>query len=508
MSETMSRREMLQAAGGITFLAATVGCRRDDQPAAPIGTPTPAAPLLYTAAPYLQPGPASKLVDGQESIVVAWQTEDRPAEFGVEFGPFGSYGQKAAITATVPYLDRKERNPARNYAATLGGLKLGAKYGYRVRQGETLVAEGYFTARKPRGTAVKFVAFGDNSFGDPGQRAVAYHAYKTLPDFVMNTGDNVYDRGLNNEYLRHFFPVYNNDVAHVGVGAPLLRSVPFYTVVANHDCNDARDKKPCCDFDKHPDGGGYFSVMNLPANGPAEPPQAMPIFGEAEPLDAFRAGVGPRYPQQANYSFDFGDCHFLCLDSNIYVDPADRRWADFIDADLGGTDAKWKFVVHHHPAFNVGADHYKEQHMRVHSPLFEKHRVDFVLSGHEHNYQRTRPLRFAPAGVGQAQNINSKIRLVPGKFAIDRKFDGKAATKAVGVIYITTGAGGRHLYDAGFTDRPDLWLRPEDGKVAYVERMVTDRRSFTTFEVDGSQLTMRQIDQWGTEIDALRIVKS
>ena len=89
--------------------------------------------------------------------------------------------------------------------------------------------EGYFTTRKPRGTPIRFVAFGDNSYGDPGQRAIAWHAHQARPDFVMNTGDNVYEHGLDSEYIRYFFPIYNADVGSPQTGAPLLRSVPFYT---------------------------------------------------------------------------------------------------------------------------------------------------------------------------------------------------------------------------------------------------------------------------------------
>ena len=504
MSQRMTRREMLQAAGGVTFLGLVpVGVGYAVNKAS--GN-DPSRPLLYTAAPYLQPGPASKLVENADTMAVCWQTEDRPATFVVEFGENGSYQQKAAVTRSKPYRTANERDATLNYAAVLTGLKLGTKYAYRVTQDATLVAEGYFTTRKPRGAATKFVAFGDNSFGEPGQRAVAFHAYKQLPDFVMNTGDNVYEGGRNNEYVRYFFPVYNADVAAATVGAPLLRSVPFYTVIANHDVEDkGPDGRPLCDFDKNPDSFGFFTAMHLPANGPA-PPQAAPMIGKKKTLDAFTADA-PRYPRQAVYSFDAGDCHFLCLDSNIYVDPTDRRWQDFIAADLSGTDAKWKFVVYHHPAFNVGDHHYKEQHMRLFSPLFDAHGVDFVLSGHEHNYQRTKPLRFKPNGVGQGTKLNSKNRLVPGTFSVDGAFDGKSNTKPNGVIYVTTGAGGKHLYDEDFHGNPQRWTRPDDNHVAYVERLVADRHSFTTFDVSSDALVMKQIDQWGQELDAIRVTK-
>ena len=145
--------------------------------------------------------------------------------------------------------------------------------------------------------------------------------------------------------------------------------------------------------------------------------------------------------------------------------------------------------------------------MRVLSPLFEKHGVDIVLHGHEHTYQRTRPFTFAPAGPAGAKNINSKNRLVPGVFTVDRAFDGKTRTRANGVVHVTTGAGGKHLYDPGFTQDPAKWRHEEDGNADYVARFVSDRHSLTVFDMDAKTLVLRQIDQWGGEIDHCKFTK-
>lgn len=506
--QTMTRREMLAAAGGITYLAlqpTADGFAFAD--AGKISKSGPPRPLLYTAMPYIQPGPASRLVENDDSMAIHWQTEENPASFVVEFGENGAFDRKAQVVRSQPYKSANESDARFNYSALAAGLKLGTRYTYRVVQDEVLIAEGYFTTRKPRGKAIKFVAFGDNSYGEPGQRAVAFHAYKASPDFVMNTGDNVYEAGLNNEYVRHFFPVYNAEVASATIGAPLLRSVPFYTVIANHDLSGKTPEgKPIVDFDKNPDSFGFFTVMNLPANGPT-PPQTAPLVGKDPLLERFRK-ESPRYPNQAVYSFDVGDAHFLCLDSNTYVDPTDRRWHEFVSSDLRATDARWKFVVFHHPSFNVGTHHYSEQHMRLFSPTFEQGGVDFVLHGHEHNYQRTMPIKFRPRGPGKAADVHTKKRLVPGEFTIDRNFDGNTKTKPDGVIYVTTGAGGKHLYDSEFHDNPSRWTHPEDDNVAYVASLVADRHSFTTFDVTADAVVMKQIDQWGQELDSIRVTKA
>lgn len=506
MNGEISRRELLKAAGGLTFLALipTTCGRFVLETALRLGTDLP----LITALPYVQPGNNSRLVQGAERMILAWQTEAKPLDFNVVYGPTATYGRRAEVTVSRRWSGEVEDREARlNYTAVFPDLRLGTTYRYRVSIRHERIAEGYFTTRKPRGTPVRFVAFGDNSYGDISDRAVAFHAYRARPDFVMNTGDNVYEGGLDNEYARFFFPVYNADVAGQRIGAPLLRSVPFYTVIANHDVNrETADKYPVADFDRDADSLAYFTNMHLPLNAPVHP-QPTPVVGAPARLAAFRACAGDRFPRMANYSFDYGDAHFLCLDSNVYLDPTDATWQAWIAEDLSGTDALWKFVVFHHPCFNVGLEHYTEQHMRVLAPTFERHGVDIVFHGHEHNYQRTRPFRFAPSGSGAAARLNSKDRLVPGTFTVDTEFDGQRVTQTHGVIYLTTGAGGKHLYDPDFTNSRSKWLRPEDGNVDYVDRLIADRHSLSVIDIDGPVLTLRQIDEWGGEVDRARITK-
>jgi hypothetical protein len=513
----MSRRELLQAAGGFTFLAllpvgtggflAAVAQGAATQGGATPGA-LPPAPLLYTALPYIQPGPEGRLTAGAESVIIAWQTEDRAADFTLDYGPTATYGHRAPI-ATSTRASGNDGNHRRSYAATLTKLALGTPYKYRLRQGTQIIAEGFFTTRKPRGLPVRIIAFGDSGSGDVSQRAITYQVYKARPDLILHTGDNVYDSGLDSEYERFFFPVYNAETAGTRIGAPLVSTVPFYTVIANHDVN-GRDAagRPCADFQTAPDSLAYFTAMHLPHTGLTDPPQTPPTVGNPEAVAKFRDCAGPRFPTQANYWFDVGDARVLCLDANTYVDPTHPAWSAFIQSAFDKTDARWRLVAFHHGPFNVGNEHYKEQHMRVHAPLFEQLGVDVVLNGHEHSYQRTRPLRFRPAGPGRAARVEDDLdRRVSGTFIVDHAFDGKTATTPLGVIYIVTGAGGADLYDPGFTDSPDLWLHDDDGRIPYVDRVVTDRHSFTILDVHKDALTITQVDQWGHEIDRLKITK-
>jgi hypothetical protein len=168
-------------------------------------------------------------------MVIAWQTYAEIADFSLEFGPTTRFGTSAVVTHVPRVAGRGGDVEQRlNWTAVPSGLVLGQKYYYRVLGNGQTLAEGFFTTRQPRGRQIRFVAFGDNSYGDISDRAIAYHTYQQHPDFVMNCGDNVYESGSDDEYQRYFFPVYNADLAGPREGAPLLRSVPFYTVIANH----------------------------------------------------------------------------------------------------------------------------------------------------------------------------------------------------------------------------------------------------------------------------------
>jgi hypothetical protein len=235
------------------------------------------------------------------------------------------------LTAAPPTSARTQRdysagqgtNGRFNYVCAFDGLALGTEYHYRVRGNGAVIAEGYFTTRQPRGRRIRFASFGDNAYGSPSEHAIAFHAYQAHPDFIMNTGDNVYENGLDDEYRRYFFPVYNADTASLTTGAPLLRSVPFLTVMANHDINGTEPATGfhCANFDASPDALAYYTNFHLPLNGPAAPASPTYVHGAPARLADFKACAGDRFPRMANYAFDCGDAHFLCLDSNLYLDP-------------------------------------------------------------------------------------------------------------------------------------------------------------------------------------------
>jgi hypothetical protein len=84
-----------------------------------------------------------------------------------------------------------------------------------------------------------------------------------------------------------------------------------------------------------------------------------------------------------------GPVELFLLDSNR-IDAQQTAW---LARSLRASRARWKIAVFHHPAFTCG--HYRAHPGVLASwvPLFERHRVTLVLSGHDHNYQRFAPRR-------------------------------------------------------------------------------------------------------------------
>jgi 3',5'-cyclic AMP phosphodiesterase CpdA len=92
---------------------------------------------------------------------------------------------------------------------------------------------------------------------------------------------------------------------------------------------------------------------------------------------------GPTYRRKVR------DVELFVLNSNS-VDGAQRRW---LAGALRTSAARWKIALFHHPAFTCGSYRAHPGVLARWVPLFERHRVRLVLSGHDHNYQRFAPRR-------------------------------------------------------------------------------------------------------------------
>ncbi len=450
--------------------------------------------------PYLQPGNSPTLA--KEQKVVVWQTDSVPGTFKVEFvqGATLDGAEKIGLAKVTFVQLNLLGNTSHLYRAALTGLNLDAEYTYRVSLGDKAISTATFSTRTKK-PVTRFAVFGDCGTASPQQAAIAYQVYQQKPQFVLLTGDQVYNNGLEREYRARFFPAYTAPEASPEKGAPLMQTIPFYLMVGNHDVYGS-------DLQKFPDGLAFFYYTDFPMNAPVTP-LTVEVTGPPERVKAFKKATDGRFPRLANYSFDVGNVHITCLDANSYVNPVDFSLIEWLKKDISSSKAEWKIVSWHHPGFSSSKAHYDYQQMRLLSPILEELGVDMVLNGHVHNYQRSLPLKFVPKmNETRDRYVITPEGRVDGKFTLDDQFDGVTNTMPKGIIYIVTGAGGAGLYDPIQSGKPDLWKHdPQENWVPFTAKMVSDIHSFTMIETNGKVLTLKQLNVKGEVFDEIKVTK-
>jgi hypothetical protein len=515
MGQTISRRDFVGFLGlGAASLLAASGW------AAAVSKEEAEKGLLIR--PYLQPGPHAG--EGLDCKDIVWMTDAREETFSVEYGWAGvparsGVVQHVEIKLQAPTSEQLKKKPTAlpaiheanddanpspleeqahhylKYWAALEGLPRGVEAWYRVKRGSEIVSENRFRTRASADQAVTFVAVGDMANGRAGQAAVAYQASLLKPDFFLALGDLCYPLGRVSQYRHHFWGTYANvQTPAAATGAPLMETTPFYALVGNHDADTS--------LNIYPDCLGIYYFFHAPENGPGEGRWMTPVGRDKEEVARFRAATKRSFPSLGFYSFDEGPAHFTVVDSNGYCPIDNPALIAWMERDLNTSKAPWKFVCMHAPMFHSSPNKFMEQKMRLLGSLLTRCGVDVVLSGHVHNYQRSRPMHFAPVPRKSGE------RMVNGTFQIDTKFDGVANTRPNGTIHIVSGGGGGSLIKDDLKKVEGiLHEKYGDNWAPYTARYFADHHSLVTCEATKERLTLRAIDQAGTEIDRIVITK-
>lgn len=497
--------------------------------------------------PYLQPGDGRNLA-GADVKVIRWLTDHKPGEFTVEFQIGAGPLKYAAIERialdfdelkpakkeeakekkdvdeddddpkdkkdpkdkdgkdakdakdakekkeVVPPLPEKEQHFYR-YTAVLTDLPFNSEVGYRVRLAGKTVRAGSFRTRATADRSVRCVLVGDLAQGRKAQNEIAYQISRQRPEFLMALGDIVYPSGRVTQYMGYFWNTYNN-TAEAGPksGAPLMASTTIYPVLGNHDI--------AAKLSKTPDALGVYYFFAPPRNGPGEGPWTTPLDGDPAVKEKFRAATRDSYPFADAYSFDYGPAHFVVLNDNYTLKIEAPEFLHWLCSDLKSSKARWKFVCYHIPGFQSAKQHYIEQQIRPLQPLFEECGVDIAFAGHVHNYQRSVPLKFAP------DPLREHKRKIEGVFTLDTVFDGKVNTVPSGVIHIVAGGGGASLYGPGL-EKVAADLKKQHGAnfADFTTKMIVDKHSFVTLDIEPTRLHLRAISAAGDELDAITITK-
>ena len=308
------------------------------------------------------------------------------------------------------------------HRADIGGLAAGARYYYRTfiddRESPAIGTAAATFQAPPASGGFRFLVFGDSGTGSDEQKQVAARmAAEQNVSLVVHTGDVVYDWGSYPHYQQKYFDIYRTQ---------LLR-VPFALCLGNHDVQE--------------DLGRSCVTLN-----------AFPR-------------VTPPPPWGAYYSFDWGDVHFVCLESNFFGRVEAEPMYEWFDEDLARTKKTWKVVFFHHPPYDAlrGEEiNSRAARDRV-VPLLDKHEVNLVLCGHHHGYVRMHPL-------------SRGTRVEPAR----------------GVAYLTTGGGGAGIHGEAAME------------LAAVTRSV---HHHLRVDVQPGRIEVRAIAANGTEFDRLVVAR-
>jgi predicted phosphodiesterase len=281
--------------------------------------------------------------DPASSQDIQWRTNPTLKESFIEYWKEGSPDTLVVRSEVFEMEDRLLRNDrfVSRHTVRLKDLTSGTTYQYRLGNklaGWTAPMEFQTAERKP--TNFSYIWFGDTHhspvFGEMLQKASVRH-----PDvrFYQIAGDLV-STGLHRDDWDKLF-AYSGSV----FSKKALMAIP-----GNHD---------------NQDGLGawmYKEMFSYPENGPA--------------------GL----PSEMTYAYEYGNALFLMIDATQPVE-AQTAW---IEEKLSTTQMDWKLVMFHFPPYNF-VEPYPEI-IAEWGPVFDKHHVDIVMSGHMHYYLRTQPI--------------------------------------------------------------------------------------------------------------------
>jgi len=359
---------------------------------------------------------------------VLWTTNE-PGSGSVQFATDPAFTAPVTVQARARRIEPAASQLERaftQFETELTGLTANTRYYYRVFLGaERLLpnatAAEFSFRTAPSSGEFRFLAFGDSGGNTPEQYDLRDLMLAERASLALHTGDIAYPFGTHQTYELYYLQVYRD----------LMRQLPTYPAVGNHDVDIQ-------------DGAAYLDIHALPVEGVAQRDHK-------------------RY-----YSFDWGDAHFVSLDSNLLPDVGRRStMLEWLSEDLARTRKIWKIVMWHHAPYDGlrGEEPESRAARDFVVPVLESHGVQLVLASHHHIYERTHPLLRGERASGRAGEE--------------------------GIVYVTTGGAGGGLHDLG--------------PPTAVSALAISEAHFARVDVDGARLTISAIGLGGRVLDTLTI---
>lgn len=464
---------------------------------------TPALALLR--GPYLQMGTTS-------TMTVRWST-GALAKGQVRYDTVATnltVTNPSAMVASEPV----SATGVTDHQVTLRNLLPNKKYYYIIESAgppvlqlegvATTASLNYFYTAPVPGTAKKTRIWALGDFGSNNARQDSVIAsFKTFKeqnsisyvDLWLWMGDNAYDWGLDEQYQEN---VFDKTKARYDW---IFRQTPFYATPGNHDYQNNFNAGGLR-YDPHPIH--YYNVVNN--------------FTEAAD-----GGGGEPSHREEYYSFNYNNIHVVSLDSYGFesgqgttIFGANGPQVTWLKQDLAKAQAdpkiNWIIAYWHHPPYTMGtynSDRDAElTNIRTNFlPILEQYRVDMVINGHSHVYERSRLMK---NHYDSSSTFSLAVHnpFVAGNARSSGRYDGspnscfyyKNTTSAAneGVIYVVNGAGGRsgntQIQPFGKWPHPAMEAKTPEGGSMYIE-------------VDGKRLDAKFINEFGVIKDKFTIIK-
>jgi hypothetical protein len=375
---------------------------------------TGASSPTLTRGPYLQIGTPS-------SVVLRWRTSIA-TDSRVRYGASAS-----SLDQTV-----SEPTPTTEHIVALTGLQPDTTYYYAVGSSTSDLAgadaDHFFITSPAPGSSrpTRVWVIGDAGTADANQAAVrnAYYTFNgsRYTDLWLMLGDNAYETGTDTEYQNAVFNMY----------PATLRQSPLWPTIGNHDTAESTNPSPTIP---------YYQMFTLPMNAEAG--------GVASGTEDY-------------YSFDYGNIHFVCLDSMTSSRALSGPMLTWLQADLAANTKQWLIAFWHHPPYSKGSHNSDTEtvlvEMRVNVlPILEAYGVDLVLSGHSHSYERSY-LIDGHYGVSStftsAMQVNGGDGRPTGNGAYSKLTLGPGAHE--GAVYAVAGSSGK--ISGGALNHPAMFI--------------------------------------------------
>jgi hypothetical protein len=279
----------------------------------------------------------------------------------------------------------------------------------------------YQTAPALNTTAFSFLAIGDSRSGMSIWNQVAALANTKTPDFTIFNGDIVNNGGSTTDWDNWFT---NGNI--------FIENNLVYHSMGNHDAASVPT---------------YQNVFELPKSTPTN-------------------------GTNLYYSFTYGDAVFISLNSEDPSNTTQYNWlVSTLQANAG---KKWKIIFFHRPFFTIGS-HAGEMNSYYNTwwKAFDDYGVDLIVNGHDHMYERTKPMN---------RNVSTTAPVAQY---------GSEATQ--GRCQIVCGGAGAPLYTGNAT-----W---------FVEKY-RSTYNFCKFDVTSDAICNTTFDNNGNTIDSFCLTKS